>query len=375
MSDEQNVVDGRRNGVGWKSRQQVESAAWSLPVGHSDAGVSVTVSPGVVRLKGATRPVPKNRGKQSITEWSRQSRANMVRVVASLDMTVLDSLPGFPAMVTLTLPGSWAVVAPDASTFKGYFEEWRRRYRHTYGTPFRGLWKLEFQRRGAPHLHLYMVVPSGDFRTWCSQTWADIVNHPDPVERAKHARAGTRVDVMKGARASDPRRLAVYFGKHSAPGGESDKEYQHKVPELWVNSGGPGRFWGYIGLEKVSATVELSTEDFITIKRYMRKAQQASRGVTIPVDKRDTRKPLVDTGTRKIPYRKQVERMKMSKCGVIEVTPGVYIGTTLRAPYLYHRWVTRYRPSAAFRGRGSGGFLVVNDAPKMVAAMARGLSQ
>ena len=43
-----------------------------------------------------------------------------------------------------------------------------------------GVWKREFQRRGAPHYHILMVPPHGTvnglgFREWLSQTWASIV--------------------------------------------------------------------------------------------------------------------------------------------------------------------------------------------------------
>src|SRR5207249_5060118 len=59
--------------------------------------------------------------------------------------------------------------------------------------------------------------------------------------------AGTGVDYAEAHKCSDPKRLAVYFGKH---GQYRSKEYQHNVPEAWQAPGkGPGRFWGYWGLK------------------------------------------------------------------------------------------------------------------------------
>jgi hypothetical protein len=59
------------------------------------------------------------------------------------------------------------------------------------------------------------------------------INHPDPEQKASHRLAGTAIDVLGGPRACDPKRLAIYFTKHSSPNTLSSKEYQHIVPKLW----------------------------------------------------------------------------------------------------------------------------------------------
>jgi hypothetical protein len=70
----------------------------------------------------------------------------------------------------------------------------------------------------------------------------------DATQRARHLLAGTAIDILNGLRACDPKRLAIYFTKHSSPNKLGDKEYQHIVPEAWRQSGhGPGRFWGSMG--------------------------------------------------------------------------------------------------------------------------------
>ena len=75
------------------------------------------------------------------------------------------------------------------------------------------------------------------FRDWLSHVWADIVAHPDPEERTRHFLAGTAVDILNGLRACDPKRLAIYFTKHSSPNSLGDKEYQHMVPDVWRKPG------------------------------------------------------------------------------------------------------------------------------------------
>jgi hypothetical protein len=266
----------------------------------------ITIGPGVVRLgwthpilaeKASERAVKRHRldvatdvdrvkacrdvpdpPERAITEWSRKSRAAMCRTFAELDYTPLVECGRVPAMVTLTYPGDWEAVAPDGASVKRHMILWRKRFKREWDEPARYIWKLEFQRRGAPHIHLWMAPPhalgrSGrKFRDWLSQEWADIVDHPDPEQRKRHLLAGTAIDILNGLRACDPKRLAIYFTKHSAPNQLSDKEYQHIVPEAWQQPGhGPGRFWGVHGLQRATAVVEIAQDAYLTARRILRR--------------------------------------------------------------------------------------------------------
>lgn len=216
---------------------------------------------------------------RSITEWSRKSRSNMCRTLASLDYSPLVDGGRTPAMVTLTYPGTdWELVAPSGKAVKRHLTLWRKRLEREYGQVARFVWKLEFQRRGAPHIHLWLALPSLlgksglGFRVWLSRAWTEVVDHPDDVEKRKHLLAGTRVDVLEGMRSCDPKRLAIYFTKHSTPDSISDKEYQNRVPELWQEPGlGPGRFWGRVGLDKAVETIEVELQDYVNARRVLRR--------------------------------------------------------------------------------------------------------
>lgn len=270
----------------------------------------ITVGPGVVRL-GWTSPVRAERASEravkrhrldvaaevdrikdgrdttdppgrAITGWSRKSRAAMCRTFAELDYTPLVESGRVPAMVTLTYPGDWECVAPDGASVKRHMVLWRKRFQREWGEPALYVWKLEFQRRGAPHIHLWMAPPhtvgrSGrKFRDWLSQEWADIVAHPDPEQRERHLLAGTAVDILNGLRACDPKRLAIYFTKHSSPNNQSDKEYQHIVPDAWRKPGhGPGRFWGVHGLQRATAVVEVAQDAYLKARRIIRRRSRA----------------------------------------------------------------------------------------------------
>ena len=210
---------------------------------------------------------------RSVTEWSRKSRTRMVRAIAELDLASFLEI-GAPQMLTFTYPGDWLAVAPNGKAVKQHMRIFALRYRRRWGVPLRGLWKLEFQRRGAPHIHVLTVPPRvavAEFRDWCRQTWAGVVAHPDPEQRARHSRAGVSLDVAEGLRAKDPRRCAVYFLKHSSKTID-DKEYQHIVPAAWREPGqGPGRFWGYWGLTKSGVAVDIDLDDFFAVKRCVRR--------------------------------------------------------------------------------------------------------
>lgn len=246
--------------------------------------------------------IPMQESQREITEWSRKSRANMVAALCELDYRPLLADPSrVPAMVTLTYPGDWLTVAPDGKTAKRHLFMLRKRYVKAWGTDLHAVWKLEFQDRGAPHFHLLLVPPHGTaripaararkvswigagltFKHWLSAVWADIVDHPDPDERANHQAAGTNVKFSEGLRMTDPKRVAVYFTKH---GSFSAKEYQHRVPEPWQAPGkGPGRFWGYWGLQRVTVGVEVTPEEATRAARIARRwarAQGTTREVIV----------------------------------------------------------------------------------------------
>ena len=238
--------------------------------------------------------------------------------LASLDYSALfvddDGTDTVPAMVTLTYPGDWLAVAPTNAVVQGHIKALRKRWNREWGTwmdesapedhrgwrqrarsnPFVGVWKREFQRRGAPHYHLLIVPPQHPkFRGWLSETWADIVgaawcgretavlglldDGKEGIvccERHRHIAGGTGVDFREGARATDPRRLAVYFAKHGAYG---VKEYQNEGPAAWLENGGLGRFWGVWGLPSAAEAVDVDPAVAQAVARTLRRLERSKR--------------------------------------------------------------------------------------------------
>jgi hypothetical protein len=288
---------------------------------------------------------------REITEWSRKSRSRMIRRLSELDYgPLLNDQAVMPCMITLTYPGDWLTVAPTGQDSKRHLRAFCKRWQRRWSGRLTGIWKLEFQGRGAPHYHLFTVVPGGDaavFRAWLSATWAGVVGHPDPEEFRRHLLAGTGVDYQEGLRSRDPRRLAVYFAKH---GSYSAKEYQHDVPAQWQEKGcGPGRFWGYWGLKPAIAVVDVAPEVGVQAARVLRRwsaAQGTTRQVFAPRDKNG--------------------RVQSAYPEVIGLA-----GRMLLSSHPVRRRRVRRRVKRMKRGRG---WVLLNDAPSVASELARFVS-
>lgn len=245
---------------------------------------TVEFSPACVRVskKRAETSKPKITtvvNRRQVKNWSDKSRLKMLERFASLDYTPFESSESIPALLTLTYPADWHSVAYSAQAAKRHLHTFRKRFERAYGRPFFGLWKMEFQRRGAPHFHILAPVPIGvKFAEWLSKTWSEVVNHPDPIQREKHRLAGTGVDLAKGLTAQDAHLISFYFSKHSSAG-YGPKEYQNIPPEEWQKQGTVGRYWGYWGLSIATRKVFVDKEKALFIARTLRRWQRSKRRI------------------------------------------------------------------------------------------------
>jgi len=302
-------------------RQRMD--AWAARDLGRDTSTFYTLADSV-ELSLLDAPVaPSQRG--LIAAWSSKSRARMVSTICELDLSVLVAGEHLPGMLTLTLPGDWLAVAPGHAVMARKFDNFLRSWADKFGEKSANIWKREFQRRGAPHYHLWLVPPVmagglAAFREWVALAWTTALDPSraevrpggllGPVRRPTHGdagskscscsewcrsvAAGTGLDFAEAMRARDPRRLAVYFLKESL-GGES-KAYQNSAPVEWLGgwldhsagvqgpqpSGGRpsmGRFWGVRGIEKSVMTVELESSVGVQVARMMRRWQRA-QGIT-----------------------------------------------------------------------------------------------
>lgn len=253
----------------------------------------------------------------------------MVQKIMSLDLAPLVSGEAPPCMVTLTCPGDWLAVAPSSEAFTAAFRRWQSAYRRKWGRSLSAIWKREFQRRGAPHLHLWTVppVPSSrmqEFRDWCSASWTAALFYGRttlPGERERHLSAGTGVDFAEGLRARDPKRLALYFLKESGIGG--DKSYQNQAPREWGQA--VGRFWGYVGIADATVSVQLAPEDAVRLWRILRKLRAAGAGTRVVRAQRVDQRGVVS-------YRSVSRRVRPpAAAGWVAVNNGADVAVQLAA--------------------------------------------
>lgn len=190
-------------------------------------------------------------GKRSyVSGFSNSSRLRLMRLLATLRR---DCVPVF---ITLTYPSTWPDTPKD---WKRHLDNFRRQLFRLY--PDAAIvWKLEAQRRGAPHFHLmlygvYEIQPG--FLSWVSSTWYRVVGSGDE----RHLKAGTRVEYLRS-----------YRGAMSYAAKYMDKTVDD-LPEEW---GRPGRFWGVCGRDNLPTgeivEVPLSWGESVAIQRWLRRA-------------------------------------------------------------------------------------------------------
>ena len=169
----------------------------------------------VVRAPGRSNSVENTRSE--VKEFSRASRQRLAFIAANSDVV-------FTSLCTLTYPREFpndgARVKRDLQTF---LKALRRKV-----PALEFLWFLEFQRRGAPHVHVLIrgARVHKPMQRWVSETWYRICGTGD----ARHLRAGTRLERVR--KPNGARNYAVKY---------AHKMRQKCVPEGYRNV---GRFWG-----------------------------------------------------------------------------------------------------------------------------------
>jgi hypothetical protein len=169
-----------------------------------------------------------------------------MRKIASVDREAVDDTPIF---VTLTYPGEWP---RDPKAWKKHLDTFGKRLLRRYPNAC-AIWKLEPQKRGAPHYHLIVLnVPHVD-KDWLAQAWYEVVGSGD----TKHLRAGTRVESIRTWRG-----CMAYASKYTA-------KVIEELPEGWEKV---GRMWGIIGRKNLPIAVvrfEVSKPQFLAIRDFL----------------------------------------------------------------------------------------------------------
>src|SRR5829696_8199810 len=99
----------------------------------------------------------KHRGggiRDRVRGFSRESRTNLLRRLASINRSAFRAFKGRIIFVTLTYPHEWP---EEPELCKRHLKSLRKRLQREYGT-FTAFWRMGIQKRGAWHFHLLLFV-------------------------------------------------------------------------------------------------------------------------------------------------------------------------------------------------------------------------
>jgi hypothetical protein len=189
-----------------------------------------------------------------IRGFSRASRRNLLRCLASINRGAFRALKGRLVSITLTYPHEYP---EDPVVCKNHLKALRKRLQRTCGD-FAGFWRLGIQRRGAFHFHVLLFVPPSfisvrELRSFVSWSWYEICGQISEG----HLLAGTRVEEIRTWR-----KVTSYAEKYLA-------REEHFPQDLQT-----GRIWGMWNPKLLPVrweTVEVSLRDAFRIRRIYRK--------------------------------------------------------------------------------------------------------
>jgi hypothetical protein len=186
--------------------------------------------------------------------FSRTSRRNLLRRLASINRSAFKAFKGRLIFVTLTYPGGYP---QNPARCKGHLKALRKRLQRMYG-PFAAFWRIGIQRRGAWHFHLLLFVgpsvgPVRELRRFISSSWYEITGKVSEG----HLRTGTRVEAVKRWK-----QATSYVERYMAK------------PEEFPEGVQTGRIWGIWNPNLLPVQwerVEVSLRDAFRIRRIYRK--------------------------------------------------------------------------------------------------------
>jgi hypothetical protein len=204
---------------------------------------------------------PVKRG--AIGEFSRNSRARLIRLLNTVDYSCLAFLPKF---LTLTYPADFPA---DPATAQSHLGALRNALYRKFG-PFPVVWRREFQERGAPHFHLLLFLLPWVDHLWLKRTWQRIIG-----STGSHAfHRGVDIRMPRNLR-----RVRSYVSKYMA-----------KLPDTPGEPGASvGRSWGVWqvkGLPIHPCTVLLPPGPWFAARRVLKTYQRKHGYEGMPLGER-----------------------------------------------------------------------------------------
>lgn len=243
------------NYAGRQEQQGAPLAVGSLPAPLSKAHISPHVEymagAGLLKAhKGGPREEQMGGGlRGAVKGFSVASRRRLLGIVRSIK---LDA--ELPLFITLTYPNTY----PDAKTSKKHLDRFFKRFTRAF--PGHGsIWKLEPQKRGAPHYHiLTWGLQLEQVAEFVPGAWFDIAGGGDPKHLTWHMGGFENQHCVQ--QVYNQKGVLAYASKYLSKTFEVEG-WQHV-----------GRFWGIIGRDNIPfgelVRVEVTYKKAVEILRY-----------------------------------------------------------------------------------------------------------
>ncbi len=127
-----------------------------------------------VRTVGA-KEGPRFRGRGDVVCFSHNSRMRLMRKFSRL---MSPNHPGYRSKVTFLTLTTRAHLHPRV--LKRLAQKLFKRISRKYPR-LSIIWRLEFQKRGAPHLHCVLYNAPWVDRLWLVSSWSEIIQQPNPI--------------------------------------------------------------------------------------------------------------------------------------------------------------------------------------------------
>ena len=166
---------------------------------------------------GKPDTIPPDRSGQALTGFSSKSRSR-------LRFMAINAFPALISQLGLTYHNEWPT---DGRTCKRHLDNFLKTLRRLCPEA-KYLWIMEFQKRNAPHFHVFLTIPpNGKLRTDLAEAWTRLTSPGDPAALEFHRNEKNWIPWEMNT--------ANYLAKYL------DKDAQKTIPEGYSNF---GRFWG-----------------------------------------------------------------------------------------------------------------------------------
>ena len=174
----------------------------------------------------------------AVTAFSRKSRKRLLELCARLDLAQI--VRGMPVIfITLTYAAQFPSTEQSKQHLRAFLERIRR-----FAPDASGIWRIEYQERGAPHYHLILFNLPFLPKRELTAMWGEIVGLQFwDFSKELPRPPMTRIEAIRS-----PRKAMAYVSKYVAKSdGDSGSDSGfNDVPYLHA-----GRWWGVFNREKL----------------------------------------------------------------------------------------------------------------------------